>query len=63
MSGAADARRHETQSRPPNILLLFSDQFRFDAMGCAGNRVVKTPALDRLAREGAHFTHAVTPTP
>ena len=47
----------------PNILLLFSDQFRFDAMGCAGNTVVKTPALDRLAREGAHFTHAITPTP
>ena len=47
----------------PNILLLFSDQFRYDAMGCAGNPVVRTPALDRLAREGMHFTHAVTPTP
>ncbi|HEX2184995.1 MAG TPA: sulfatase-like hydrolase/transferase, partial [Chloroflexota bacterium] len=34
-----------------------------DAMGCAGNPVVRTPALDRLAREGLHFTHAVTPTP
>ena len=32
-------------------------------MGCAGNGVVKTPALDRLAREGALFTPAVTPTP
>jgi arylsulfatase len=47
----------------PNILLLFVDQMRFDAMGCAGNAVVRTPALDRLAREGMHFTHAVTPTP
>jgi arylsulfatase A-like enzyme len=47
----------------PNILLLFCDQFRYDAMGCAGNRVVQTPHLDRLAGEGAHFTHAVTPTP
>ena len=47
----------------PNILLLFVDQMRFDAMGCAGNAVLRTPALDRLASEGMHFTHAVTPTP
>ncbi len=51
------------QRRQPNILLLFVDQMRFDAMGCAGNTVVQTPSLDRLAREGALFTHGVTPTP
>ena len=51
------------QRRRPNILLLFVDQMRFDAMGCAGNGVLRTPALDRLASEGMHFTHAVTPTP
>ena len=49
--------------KKPNILLLFVDQMRYDAMGCAGNPVIKTPALDRLAREGTHFTHAVTPVP
>lgn len=47
----------------PNILLLFVDQMRYDAMCCAGNPVIKTPGLDRLAREGMHFTHAVTPVP
>ena len=47
----------------PNILLLFVDQMRYDAMGCAGNTVIRTPALDRLAREGMHFTHAATPVP
>ncbi|OGG57017.1 MAG: hypothetical protein A3F84_12940 [Candidatus Handelsmanbacteria bacterium RIFCSPLOWO2_12_FULL_64_10] len=47
----------------PNILLLFVDQMRYDAMGCAGNSVIQTPALDRLAREGMHFTHAVTSVP
>lgn len=47
----------------PNILLLFVDQMRYDAMGCAGNPVIRTPALDRLAREGMHFTHGVTPVP
>ena len=47
----------------PNILLLFVDQMRYDAMRCAGNAVIQTPALDRLAREGTHFTHGVTPVP
>ncbi|MCZ6635483.1 MAG: sulfatase-like hydrolase/transferase [bacterium] len=47
----------------PNILLLFVDQMRYDAMACAGNPVIQTPGLDRLAREGIHFTHSVTPVP
>jgi len=46
-----------SQSRP-NILLLFSDQHKAGVMGCAGHRLVKTPHLDRLAREGVRFTRA-----
>lgn len=46
-----------------NILLLFSDQFRFDAMGCAGNSRIRTPNLDALAESGCRFTNAFTPTP
>jgi len=40
----------------PNIVYLFSDQHRHDAMGCAGNDVVQTPTLDRLANEGLRFS-------
>ncbi len=47
----------------PNILFLFSDQHRADAMGCAGHPVVKTPNLDRLAAEGVRFENAYCPTP
>ena len=36
----------------PNILFVFSDQQRYSALGTNGNRVVQTPALDRLAGEG-----------
>ena len=36
---------------------------RADAMGCAGNRVVKTPNIDRLANEGVHFTEAYASYP
>ena len=37
------------QVERPNILFLFSDQHRADALGCAWHPVVKTPNLDRLA--------------
>jgi arylsulfatase A-like enzyme len=40
-----------------------ADQMRHDAMGCAGDPVVRTPHLDRLAGEGVRFSQAVTPTP
>jgi choline-sulfatase len=43
---------------PANILLIMSDQHRADTMGCAGNAVVQTPNLDRLAREGVRFARA-----
>jgi arylsulfatase len=41
--------------RPPNILLIMSDQHRASVMGCAGDPVVQTPHLDRLASEGIRF--------
>ena len=46
-----------------NILLLFADQFRFDAMGCAGNQKIHTPNLDALAASGERFSQAFTPNP
>jgi len=39
-----------------NILLITLDQFRGDALGAAGHPVVKTPNLDRLAREGLRLS-------
>jgi arylsulfatase A-like enzyme len=47
----------------PNILLIFSDQHRFDCVGANGHALVKTPNMDRLAAEGANFTHAFSPVP
>ena len=41
--------------RPMNVLFLFPDQMRAQAMGCMGNPDVKTPNLDRLAAEGLLF--------
>lgn len=46
----------------PNILLLMTDQQRWDAMGCSGGWV-QTPHLDRIANEGIRFTNCVTTSP
>ncbi|MEL7531738.1 MAG: sulfatase-like hydrolase/transferase [Bacteroidota bacterium] len=40
----------------PNILFLFSDDQRADALGAAGNPYIQTPNLDSLAARGTHFT-------
>lgn len=45
-----------------NILLLVTDQHRVDTIGCYGNRICETPALDSLAAEGTRFDAAFTPT-
>jgi len=52
-----------SQQRPPNIVFFFSDQQRWDTVGCYGNRMNVTPNLDRLAAEGVRFEHAFTCQP
>ncbi len=46
-----------------NVLLLVTDQHRFDVLGCMGNSIVETPNLDRIAAEGTLFRHAYTACP
>jgi len=48
---------------PPNLLFVFADQMRGMDMACAGNPQVRTPTLDRLAREGTRFPHAYANCP
>jgi len=42
----------------PNILFLFCDELNANFMSCAGHPQVKTPNIDRLAKEGIRFTNA-----
>ncbi len=50
-------------SQKPNILYVFSDQWRFSDHGYAGNQDVLTPNIDRLASQSVNFTHAVSGIP
>ena len=45
-----------------NILVLLADDWRYDTLHCAGDAVVQTPHLDRLATEGLRFTRACVTT-
>ncbi len=47
----------------PNILFIMTDQHRWDCIGANGNELIKTPNLDRLAAEGANFTHFFVQAP
>ena len=38
--------------KPMNVVFITTDQMRADSLGCAGNPIVRTPHLDRLAAEG-----------
>ena len=55
-SGAWQGRG--SKGSKPNLLFLMTDQQRFDALSYAGNTILKTPNLDRLAREGVWFENA-----
>ena len=47
----------------PNIIIVITDDQRWDAMGYAGNSIIKTPNMDKLASEGLYFSNAFVTTP
>jgi len=53
----------QKSNQKPNILYLMTDQHRGDCLGCAGNKVIKTPHLDSIAKDGVLFSNAYTSTP
>jgi N-acetylglucosamine-6-sulfatase len=62
VAGAA-AQGAASEAVRPNIVLIVVDDLRFDDIGAAGHPFVKTPNIDRLAREGARFLNAFATTP
>ncbi len=53
-------RKHEIKK--PNIIFLLTDDQRADALGVAGNSIVLTPNIDKLANEGVRFSNAFVTT-
>ena len=62
---ALQARRASSApaAKQPNILFIMGDQHRGDCVGADGNQAIRTPHLDRIAREGVLFRSAYTAVP
>jgi len=50
-------------AKRPNIIFYFSDQQRWDTLGCYGQKLPVTPNLDRIAAKGTRFEYAFTCQP
>ena len=47
----------------PNIVIIYTDDLGYGALGCTGSEEAKTPHLDRIAEEGVRFTHWYSNSP
>jgi N-sulfoglucosamine sulfohydrolase len=61
--GPGRAAAVEWQPQRPNILVAIADDWSYPHAGAFGETAVRTPVIDRLAREGTTYTHAFAVTP
>ena len=59
----ADTGKTHEPAAQPNIIFFFSDQQRWDTLGCYGQKLPITPNLDKMAKEGVLFENAFTVQP
>ena len=59
---AACATRARGTARKPNLLVVVTDDQRWDSIACVGDSRLRTPTLDALAREGTRFSEAFVTT-
>ena len=57
VAAGCGSERETAPEGTPNILVLLTDDQRWDTIGAAGNSAVKTPNMDRLASEGVRFVN------
>ncbi len=51
------------EERPPNIVFMMSDELAYYELSHMGNPYIRTPRIDRMAREGIRFTQALAGAP
>ena len=44
------------EQRPPNVVLIYCDDLGWGDLGCFGAKKIRTPNIDKLARQGTRFT-------
>jgi len=63
MRDVQGASRKRIREKLPNILLLLADDWSYPHAGALGDKVVKTPTFDRIAKEGVLFENAFVAAP
>jgi len=53
----ASTARADRAANPPNVVFIMADDLGFAELGCYGQKKIRTPHIDRLARNGMRFTH------
>lgn len=63
MTGGCLESNKKYPAKKPNIIFILTDQQSASMMSCAGNKYLKTPAMDYIAENGIRFTRAYTTNP
>jgi len=62
LAAVATVDAAQPSASTPNIVLILADDLGYGDLGCYGARTIRTPHLDRLAREGLRLTQAYAPS-
>jgi arylsulfatase A-like enzyme len=61
--GTNNENVNSEKGKKPNIIFILTDDQRWDALGFAGNNIIHTPNMDKLAGEGLYFSNAFITSP
>lgn len=53
--GAAEARAQQPSDKTPNVIFILADDLGYGDLGCYGQKIIRTPNIDRLATRGIRF--------
>lgn len=63
LTGCRPGAAGDARTNRPNLVVLVTDDHRWDALGASGNPIIQTPALDALAGDGVRFRNAYVTSP
>ena len=60
---SVNPEKNKSENKRPNIIFILTDDQRWSALGYAGNPIIQTPEMDKLAESGTYFRNAIVTTP